>query len=159
AAAGAYAVAASGTTDNVTWSLMRAPGTRDSECWKWVAPPSVQILHADANGSHCYAAAQPGDPLADATPGVAPSKGPGPYAAIGVRLPQAPTKVTLGFAGGKMQSLAPSGNVLVWVGDPAPLPAFIGLTFAGGKKVDCFAGTLISVDDLADTTDEQVADG
>jgi hypothetical protein len=156
-AAGPYAVAASGKTGNVTWSLMRAPGTRDTECWKWVATPSVKILNADADGTRCYLAQQPSDSYSDATAAVVQSKAPSAYTALGVRLPAAPTKATLGFAGGKLQVLPPSGNLLVWVGAASPLPGYLGLTFANGTKLDCFAGTLISVDDLKTTTDQQVA--
>jgi hypothetical protein len=154
---GAFAVAASGQTGRVNWSLMRAPGTRGTECWRWAATPSATIVNANADGTRCYLAQQPGDSASDATAFVVQTKAPGPYAALAVRLPEAPTKATLGFAGGKMQALTPNGKILVWVGPGAPLPAYLGLTFANGSKVDCFAGTLISVDDLDTTTDGDVA--
>jgi hypothetical protein len=158
-ATGAYAVAASGKTGAVSWSVMRAPGTRDTECWKWVATPAAKILNATADGSRCYLAQQPGDSQADATAFVVRTAPGGAYSALAVRLPDAPTKATLGFAGGRMLPLQPTGKTLVWVGPSSPLPAYLGLTFTNGKKIQCFAGTLIDVEDLKTTSDSQVADG
>jgi hypothetical protein len=159
AAAGAYAPVSSGSTNGVTWTLLRAPGTRGTDCWKWAATPPVKVLDAKADGSRCYLGAQPGDSVADATVFAVRSAPGGRYSALGIQLPKTATKATLGLAGGKLLPLTPSGNYLVWVGPPSPLPAYLGVTFSDGKKIQCFAGTNTSPDDLKTTTDRDVSAG
>jgi hypothetical protein len=159
-ASGAYATVASGTSNNVNWSIQRAPGTTGTECWKWIAQPAVPVLNTTADGSRCYLAQQPDDSPSDATAFVVRSAPGGPYSAVAVRLPETVKTATLGFTGGKLQKLpAPTGKMLVWVGSPTPLPAYLGLTYADGTKVECFAGNLLAVSDLTDAKDSDVSAG
>jgi hypothetical protein len=158
-ASGAYAPAVSGNTNGVNWTLLRAPGTRGTDCWKWSATPPVKVLDTKADGSRCYLAPQPDDSAADATVFAVRSAPRGSYSALAVQLPKPAAKATLGLAGGKLEELKPSGQYLVRVGPSSPLPAFLTVTFSDGSKIECGAGNILSADDLTTTTDQQVSAG
>jgi hypothetical protein len=158
-AAGSYASVASGNANGVAWTLLRAPGTRGTDCWKWQATPPVKVLDAKADGSRCYLKPQPGDTADDATVFAIRSVPGGRYSALAVQLPKDATSATLGLAGGMREQLKPSGRYLVRVGPSSPLPAYLAVTFADGTKIECGAGNVLSLDDLPSTSDADVQHG
>jgi hypothetical protein len=155
-AAGSYAAVASGNTNGITWTLLRAPGTRGTDCWKWQATPPVKVLDAGSGGGRCYLTPQPGDAADDATVFAVRSVPGGRYSALAVQFPKEAATATVGLAGGKLEQLQPSGRYLVRVGPSSPLPAYLAVTFADGSKIECGAGNVLSVDDLRTTSDSDV---
>jgi hypothetical protein len=156
AATGSYATVASGNTNGVAWTLMRAPGTRGTDCWKWQATPPVKVLDAGPDGGRCYLTPQPGDTADDATVFAVRSAPGGRYSALAVQFPKDAATATLGLAGGQLEQLKPSGRYLVRVGPSSPLPAYLAVTFADGSKIECGAGNVLSVEDLRATSDSDV---
>jgi hypothetical protein len=150
--AGPFTTVASGTSAGVTWAVQRAPGTRETVCWRWQAqPPLTQAQLKTPDTPRCMAPVpdHPDDP-SDTVQFVVDGTAQGPYDALAVLLPAGVKGLTLGFVGGKTQSLPVTEPVTVWVGPGDPTKAYLGVTLADGTHLDCGAGAVSEQGDLAD---------
>lgn len=148
--AGPFAPVQSGTSNGVTWTLSRAPGTSGTECWKFDAnPPLPQSGLKQPTDPRCVT-----PPAKDADPEdtvyfPVEGNGTGSYDGLAIVLPPGAKDLTLGFVGGKMQPLT-AAPVVVWVGPSDPVKGYVGVTLADGTKLDCGAGAITTPADLND---------
>jgi hypothetical protein len=156
-----YATVKSGTANGVTWQLQRARASDGSDCWLWKATPAITQVIKDRNdGARCITPPSPTDDPADATQFVVVSDGSGPYSALGVLLPANTKALTLGFVGGKLQSVpvpTQASSPFVWTGPTSPQPAYLEVTLADGSKLECGAGSISSAGDLFGIDDAEAA--
>jgi hypothetical protein len=148
---GPFTTVKSGTTSGVTWALQRAPGSNGTECWRWQAtPPLAQPGLATPDTPQCAAPLpETSDDPSELVDVAVHGDATGSYDALAVLLPAGVKKLTLGFVGGKTEQLTPD-RVVVWVGPPSPVKAYLGVTLADGTTMDCGAGAVASVGDLTD---------
>ncbi len=150
--AGAFTTVRSGTTNGVTWSLQRAPGTAGTVCWRWKASPPLPEAGLKRPGDpRCVTRAGAHPDPEDTVTFVVDGNGTGSYDALAIELPAGAKDVKLGLVGGKIMPLA-AGPVVVWVGPTEPAKGYLGVTLADGTKLDCGAGAIATPDDLTDPT-------
>jgi hypothetical protein len=77
--------------------------------------------------------------------------GRGIYNMLVVAMPAGASDLKLGFIGGTIQRL-PVTSPFVWTGSPRQIPAYVGITLANGKAVECMPGVLIDPADLPTAT-------
>jgi hypothetical protein len=145
---GPFEEVASGTSEGVTWTLLRAPGTYDTTCWRWQAtPPLPQVGLPNPDAFRCVKVPDSASDVSDEILFPVIGNGQGSYDALVALVPENTTAATMGFIGGTTQDV-PVGAPFVWVGPPQPLKGYLGLTLDDGTRVDCGAGAITTPDDL-----------
>jgi hypothetical protein len=148
---GPFEEVASGTTEGVTWTLLRAPGTEGTSCWRWQAtPPLPQVGLPNPDAFRCVKAPDMPEEVSDVSDEIlfpVIGNGQGSYDALVALVPEDTAAATMGFVGGTTQDV-PVSKPFVWIGPPQPLKGYLGLTLDDGTRVDCGAGAITTPDDL-----------
>jgi hypothetical protein len=150
--AGPFTTVSQGNDAGVAWSLQRAPGTQNTDCWRWVANPTVKIVAAEA-GYRCVPVADPTDDAATQTQFVASSDGKGKYDVLAVRLPPKTRSVSVTPLGGRPTTTPASGATFVWVRPIADKAGSALIMLADGTVLECGPGSISVPKDWASVDD------
>lgn len=146
---GPFEPVASGTSNGVRWTLLRAPAGEGRACWRFDATPAISQAGGVGTGPRCLDAVPAAPAGDDSVRFVVDGDGTGGRDAVAVAVPPGTKRVTLGFEGGRTEDLPLTGGVAVWVGPPTPIAAYIGVTLSDGTALDCGPGWVTTLDDIA----------
>lgn len=154
---GPYATVLSGTSDGVSYQVLRAPADGDGTCWRLESSPSYQPAITDApDGRRCLPAV-----AADAAPEervVFPLDGgrANPYEVLAAWLPAGAT-AELTFVDGSTRPLArdPATGLALYLGPAGLAAGYLGVTLADGTQVACGPGAVTVPADLDGLTTDQ----
>ncbi len=155
---GPFLTVRTGNDAGVAWTLQKAPGRAGTECWRWSSTPPLAVVQPNyLADTRCLAPMDTAtDDPADQVDFLLWTDGTqAATAGLVARFPSSITEATLGFAGGRTETVPVSDGLLTWVGPSAEPLAYVGLQ-TGGTTIDCGVGAVASPDDL--TNDGLVGD-
>lgn len=157
--AGPFAVAASGTTGGVRWTLSRAPGTAGTQCWRVATVPAVRDVAPGAvGGAQCLSRNPATDSGPDAWFYVIAEAGAGATEMVVALAPPRSVRVaSVLFAGGAAATrpavVVPGLGAVLYIGEASlGRVGIVRVTDPSGGQHLCPAGEIQSRDDLAGRT-------
>jgi hypothetical protein len=147
---GPFLAVRTGTDAGVAWTLQKAPGRNGTDCWRWSSTPPLAVVQPNyLTDTRCVApmTADPGGDPSDQVDFLLWTDGAAPSAAVVARFPQSITQATLGFVGGRTETVPVSGGLLTWVGPSSEPLGYVGLQ-DGGTAIQCGVASVTSTADL-----------
>lgn len=145
---GRFRPIATGNTNGIRWSLLRAPGAYESTCFRLDTRPSARSAQTNSpSGARCIPpSALPDEPADAVIASISPPRS--RIQKLAMYLPRGSSRASIGFAGGRIERLpVREQTFVVWTGREIPL--WLGFR-AQGATVDCAAGAILGRSDLRD---------
>lgn len=156
---GPFRTIRTGDAAGTTWTLQQAPGRNDTECWRWTSTPPMTVVQPNYQAdTRCMAPMTPDGPdvdPADQIDFVLWTNGDGPSAVVVAHFPSDITQATLGYVGGRTETVPVTDGLLTWVYPSSEPLGYVGLERAG-TPIACGVAAVSSIEDL--TNDSLVAD-
>jgi hypothetical protein len=146
---GPFAPVAQGVSNEVSWQLLRAPGSDDGTCWRLdTSQPLDPVAATQGDGSTCVAAVEPTAPVDEQVQIVADAGAGATYDAL-VALVPVGSQARLQFSDRSSQDLTVDpGGFVVWFGPKSPLAVVLQVTAPDGSQTSCGPGAVSELDDL-----------
>ena len=129
---GPFLAVRSGNDGGVAWTLQKAPGNNGTDCWRWSSTPPLDVVAPNyLTDTRCLAPMTADGPDVDPadqvdfllwTDGTKSAT-----AAVVARFPADITQATLGFVGGRTETVPVTDGLLTWVGPSAETLGYVGL--------------------------------
>lgn len=140
--------ARSGATGATTWTLQQAAGSSGTTCWRWTSAPPMRVVRPSyQTDTRCVADPTAEDPIEEQVNVVMWTDGSTPEAAVVASLPAGFTRATLGYVGGRTETVDVTEGPNVWVGPSSEPLGYLGLS-NGSVTVNCGIGPVATADDL-----------
>jgi hypothetical protein len=153
---GPYLTVRTGSDGGVAWTVQKAPGRNGTECWRWTSTPPLEVVKPNyLTDTRCQPPMPASGPETDAADQVEillwTDGSKAASEAVVARFPDTVNEVTLGFVGGRTQTVPVSGGLLTWIGPSTEPLGYLGLT-NGGAAVSCGVAAVSGPGDLGNDT-------